>query len=200
MWAGTDIILPGHLDAALNSKVNIKHIAISSFIANDLDKRGVKYKFLPLVGSDMSRYESEVLGNEIYAYVPETRQNFYGAKIIKELKKRCKYKINISNSCNRYSKGKLYDIYKGCFCGLRLTPHDGVANQVVEMGLMGRKSIYNGKTPCSISWRDDVDSILESIEKEASKIGTKQNQLAADVKDFYTIKDNWLDTEYWEDV
>jgi len=199
VWRGTDIILPGHLDKALNSKVNIKHVAISSFIEEDLKKRNIKYKFLPIVGSDMARYKSEILGKEIYTYIPERRSNFYGKKIIKKIKKKCKYKINIVNSCNRYSKGELYSIYKRCFCGLRLTPHDGVANQVVEMGLMGRKTIYNGKTPSSIPWSDDIDSIVESIEKESIKIGTKQDCLARNVKDFYTIKDPWLTTEYWKD-
>lgn len=198
VWRGTDITLPGHLDKTLNSKVDIKHVAISSFIEDDLKKRNVEYKFLPLVGGDMSKYEPEILGKEIYVYIPEQRSDFYGGKIIKKLKKKCKYKINIANSCNRYSGGKLYEVYKKCFCGLRLTSHDGVANQVVEMGMMGRKTIYNGKTPSSIPWKNDVDSILESIEKEAAKIGTNQDLLAKEVSDFYMIKDPWLTTEYWE--
>jgi hypothetical protein len=66
------------------------------------------------------------------------------------------------------------------------------------MGLMGKKTIYNGRTPSSIPWENDIDSILESIEKEATKIGTTQNLLAKEVNDFYTIKDPWLTTEYWE--
>jgi hypothetical protein len=199
VWRGTDIILPGHLDKALDSKVDIKHVAISSFIEDDLKKRGVKYKFLPLLGSSLNKYQSKPLGNEIYVYIPKTRYDFYGGNIVKELKKKCKYKINISDSCYRYSAEKLHKIYSKCFCGLRLTPHDGVANQVAEMGAMGRKTIYNGKTPSSISW-NNIDDILESIEKEAEKIGTKQDILAEEVKNFYEIKDNWLDTKYWKDI
>lgn len=198
VWRGTDIILPGHLDKAINSDVDIKHVAISSFIEEDLRKRGIKYKFIPLVGSSMEGYGSEFLGNEIYAYVPKSRYNFYGGNIIEELKKRCKFKINVINSCDKYNKRGLYDIYKKCFCGLRLTPHDGVANQVVEMGHMGRKTIYNGVTPSSIPWKNNVDSIIESINKEAIKIGTEQKELAKEVKNFYITQDDWLDTGYWE--
>jgi hypothetical protein len=198
VWRGTDIILPGHLDAAINSKVDVKHVAISSFIEEDLKARGIRYKFLPLVGGDMKGFASTRLGKEIYVYIPKTRYKFYGGHIVDKLKKKCKYKINISSSCNTYSRKQLHQVYNRCFCGLRLTPHDGVANQVVEMGLMGRKTIFNGVTPSSIPWEDDVDKILESIEKEAEKIGTIQKDLSKKVKDFYIVNDDWLNIEYWE--
>lgn len=64
-----------------------------------------------------------------------------------------------------FTKDQLYDVYAQCFLNLRLTPHDGCPNTNLQMGLMGRKSIYNGDLPHSIAWTD-VDNICESIMRE----------------------------------
>ena len=67
------------------------------------------------------------------------------------------------------------------------------------MGLMGRRSFYNGDIPGSIKWnRNDIDSILENIEKESKKIGTTDFDYANEVKKFIDVGEKWLYTEFWE--
>jgi len=197
IWRGSDILLPGHLKCVLKHPYT-KHVAISSFIANDLKNIGVKYKFLPITGSDTSIFLPCPLGDEIYAYVPETRKDFYGLPIIEILQKKCKYKINIINGYNKYTREELIKIYSRCFCGFRFTPHDGIANQVIEMGLMGRKSFYNGDVPGAIKWeRDNINNILANIDIEAQQISNINHQVANEMKKFIDIGNDWLTTSYW---
>lgn len=193
IWRGTDILLSNHLETVMKLK-NVRHVAISSFIAKDLDKKGIEYKFIPIVGSDMSGIKPCKLGDEIYAYVPKERYDFYNGKLINKLRKLCKYKINvISSFCSRK---KIIKIYRKCFCGLRLTPHDGIANMVIELGLMGRKCFFNGSVPGAIPWKSTHD-ILKDIEEESINIGNINKKLSKEMKNYISIGDDWVYRHFW---
>ena len=199
IWRGSDILQPGHIEAAKNTKTNVKHVAISSFICKDLDNAGIKYIYLPIVGRPVSDIRPKPLGNEVYVYLPKTRHNFFNADIVSHIKKKCKYKVNIATHINHYSRKELLKVYKRCFCGIRLSNHDGLPNQVVEMGLMGRKCIYNGNLPGSIKWdKDNIDGIIDSINDEAKNIGNINKRLYKDIKKFINIGDDWLYLDYWK--
>jgi len=203
IWRGSDIIrerMVKRLNKIAKRK-NIYHVAISSYIADDLKKYGIKYKFIPIVGVDMTRFEPCLMGNEIYTYIPEVKRNKYhkkyGGDIIKKIKKKCKYKINIIES-DQYRRRKLIEVYKKCFCGFRFTSHDGLPSQVIEMGLMGRRSFYNGNIPGSIKWdKKNIDNILENIEKESKKIGTIDYEYSNRIRSFINVGTDWLDTSFW---
>jgi len=198
IWRGGDATREKNIKLS-SSRHNIKHIAISSFIADDLKSTGINYKFLPIVGSNIKKMKATPLGKCIYAYVPKNHRKFYGGDIIDKLKKRSNYKIIVSSSSSRYSKKKMLNIYDNCFCGLRLTEHDGIANTVIELGLKGRKCIYNGCTPNAICWnKKDIDSILLRIDEEAKKIGSTNTELAKQVAKYIDIGEEWLDTKYWK--
>ena len=102
VWRGSDILQPGHLEAAKNTKTNIRHVSISSFICKDLDRAGVKYTYLPIVGSPVKDIRPAPLGKEIYVYLPKTRHDFFNADIVEEIKNRCDYKVNIATHINHY--------------------------------------------------------------------------------------------------
>jgi hypothetical protein len=68
-------------------------------------------------------------------------------------------------------------VYSQCFLNLRLTPHDGCPNTNIEMGLMGRRSIYNGDLPASIPWTS-VDDICQNIMLEYSLREFSNNQVS----------------------
>jgi len=202
IWRGSDIIKMGKRLKTIKKMKNIYHVAISSFIANDLDKYGIKYKFIPIVGVNLKYFKPSLMGNEIYTYVPDTNSNKYynryGMENIKKIEKKCKYRIKIT-SPNQYNRKDLVKIYDKCFCGLRMTKHDGLPSQVIEMGVMGRKSFYNGNIPGAIKWNEnDIDKILEGIEKEAQKIGTIDLEYSKRIEKFIDVGSEWLDTGYWE--
>ena len=204
IWRGSEILKLGKKLSNFKKMKNVYHVAISSYIAKDLDKYGIEYKFVPIVGLNMNYFKPCPLGKEIYTYIPSSfpakYYPRYGMKVVQQIQKKCKYKINIIDSPNKIKRKKMIDVYQKCFCGLRLTRHDGLPNQVIEMGLMGRKSFYNGNIPGSIKWnKNNIDKILINIEKEAGKIGTVNNTYSEEIKNFITINDNiWLNTNFWE--
>jgi len=198
IWRGSDIISPKkRLQSVLSIKnVNIKHIAISRFIAKDLEKKGVPYKLIPLSATKVEDLDVYPLGDEIYAYMSKKRFDFYGGPIIKKLSKMCKYKINIADSTNSFTRKQLIEVYKKSFLGLRLTQHDGIANQVIEMGMMGRKCIHNGDHPSCIGWKSLKD-ILKNIEIESKNIGTTNLNICLRTKRYIDVGQEWLDTDFW---
>jgi hypothetical protein len=82
-----------------------------------------------------------------------------------------------------FTREQLVDVYAQCFVNLRLTPHDGCPNTNIEMGLMGRRSIYNGDLPCSIRW-NTVDDICQSIEREYLRRDKNNKQITTIYKQF----------------
>jgi len=199
IWRGSDIFQPGHLEAVQKTKTNVKNVAISSFICEDLDKANIEYAYLPIVGRPMEDLKPCPLGDELYVYLPQTRHDFFNADIVNEIKKKCKYKVNIATHINHYTRKELLKVYKRCFCGIRLSNHDGLPNQVIEMGLMGRRCVHNGELPGSIPWdKNDVDSIIDNINNEASKIGSVNKKLYKKTKKLINIGNDWLYRDYWE--
>lgn len=198
IWRGGDSMRGMNLKQA-KKHPSAKHIAISSFIAEDLDRAGIAYKSIPIVGSNVEKITPTPLGDKIYAYVPKDGYYFYGGDIIDKIRQACKYKIIVSTGPTRYTKSKLFKIYDKCFCGLRLTKHDGAANTVVELGLKGRMCFYNGNVPNAIHWsRDDVPAILDAIERESQKIGSTDTSLYEKMQQYLDIGEDWLNTKYWK--
>jgi len=198
VWGGSDILRKKNLKIALKKK-NVLHVARSLFIAKDLEKVGVPYKMIPLIASPVRKIGPTVMGDKIYAYVPKKGYEFYGGHIMDEIKKRVKYKIIRITRSDRHTRKKLFNIYDECFCGLRMTQHDGVANTVIEMGMKGRMCIYNGGTPNAIGWNEDnIDQIVENIEKEAKKIETVNKKLHNKMKEYITVGRGWLKTSFWD--
>ena len=99
--------------------------------------------------------------------------------------------------------------------GVRLTEHDNMAMSVVEMGLMGRRSIFNGNVPCAIPypcapydkyepltkrrwvWQDDgLLPIIGSMILDYR--GTKPDRLLAEeMAEFVHDDEDWLNTEFY---
>jgi hypothetical protein len=98
-----------------------------------------------------------------------------------------------------YSRQDLLEVYKKCFLGLRLTQHDVVANTACEMGLMGRRMIWNGDLPNAIHYENNVDKIAELIRKEwENRSILDYKKTAQDVYDYLDVGEDWLDTGYYE--
>ncbi len=201
IWRGTDILKVKEQMESIKKMKNVYHVAISSYIIKDLDRYGIKCKFIPIVGVNNKYFRPCPMGDEIYVYLPSHNTKYYeryGASVVKKIEKKCKYKINIV-PFGKYTRKQLIKIYGRCFCGLRMTKHDGLPNQVIEMGLMGRKSFYNGNIPGVINWNEkNIDQILENIETEACKIGTTDYNYSEQIHNFINVGNKWLDTTFWE--
>lgn len=198
IWLGTDIqiINPRKL-RQMRQKSNIKHIAETRFIAHDLKKIGIKFKRLAIYSGE-NIPDPQTLGDHIYCYAPKVRYNFYGGKIIDQLKRFLpNEKFIITLSHIQYSKEQLIKVYKKSFIGLRLTNHDGIPHTVVELGLMGRRCIFNDILPNTIPWRN-IQDIIKIIKTEKLMIGQTNIQLANAMANFLNIGDSWLQEKYWQ--
>jgi len=184
-WRGTDILGMTKDDIRRLRKDNIKHIAISDYIAKDLDKHGFKYKRFPITATRL-KFNPVPLGDSVYTYIDKRRPLDYGMDIIEKLQDR--YNIIIGGD---YPKQKMPEVYKHCCIGLRLTRHDGLPNTVIEMGLMGRKCVWNGRLPNAMEYKS-IGDIINAIETERKKSGIVQFDVARKVFDYLVIGNEWL--------
>lgn len=191
-WRGTDILGMTNDDFKALRKDNIKHIAISDYIAKDLNKQGFKYKSFPITAAPL-RFNPVPLGESIYTYMDKRRPGCYGEAIINLLRERYDIIIGVG----QFSKKQMDDVYRRSFIGLRLTRHDGLPNTVIEMGLMGRKCIYNGLLPNAINFLDFND-IINGIEHERKKAGVIQYDVARRMFDYFNIDKTWLDENQYQ--
>jgi hypothetical protein len=195
VWRGSDILWamehPEYMKE-LSKRNNIHHIAISNFIAEDLSKWDIPHKIIPIASMINTDIIPQPLGDAIYCYHINTSK--YGGNVWEKLKDRIRDIEIIHCKHDTHDRKGILDVYKRCFIGLRFTQHDGLSNTVCELGLMGRKVIWNGNTPNAIPYSEnDIDGIVENIvsvfvhRKESDYIG-----LAKTMKNFLNISDDFL--------
>jgi len=187
VWAGGDLLDENNINR-VRSK-DMKHIAISTWIHKKLNARGIpnEYKILP--ATDIDFWKPERLGEKIYAYAPDTP--IYRRFLIDELQKEIPFEMIVTDSAEDFSKEKLREAYKQCFMGLRLTWWDGCAATVQELGLMGRRSVWNGGSTPALPWKTKGD-VIQLIMQESKNIGKKQDRLAKSVYDELNAGRDWL--------
>lgn len=190
LWRGTDSkkIDQDAYHRFPERKLWAQHYACSNCVSNFLRAKQIVHDTLPIshvkpVASPCER------GDSIYCYIGNNSE-FYGANLAKTVAKRVGLKLYLVRH-GEYDREELMDIYKDCFIGLRLTPHDGLPSTVLELGLMGRRCIYNGEIPHSISWHG-VDDICQKIINEYNRRKEPNKHIAKDVRNFIDIDDTWL--------
>jgi len=176
VWCGSDSLRalePKNLwfVKELKKHKNIKHIAMSSFNSVDLKKIKIPHIILPICPAEISLFDSKILGDKLYFYSSHRAGNFYGEPIVDEIKVKFP-DINIiktyASPPNNFDYSEMPALYEQTFLGLRLAKHDGLPNTVIELGLMGRKCIWNGNLPNAINWKNKQD-IFDIINEEKKK-------------------------------
>jgi len=186
---------------AMRKKSNIRHIAISHWIEEDLKILDLPYYKLPILPHDNSDIIPFEKGDSVYMYRPDLLT--YNGGIYHKIKEVLPYNIIETNS-HTYSREQLIEAYKNSFIGLRFTNHDGLSNTVCELGLMGRKVIHNGDQPNCIRYHEnDIASIIDNINSEFKNrnemIGPYRDYEATSkaVRNFLDISEDFLNTEYY---
>ena len=87
-------------------------------------------------------------------------------------------------------------MYRRCFIGMRLTEHDGLAHTVTELGLMGRRCVWNGGSPNAIPYKN-VDDVVVAIEAERECLPDPE-MVAEEMRAYLDIGTDWLDTEWYD--
>lgn len=193
IWTGSDC--PPHMKnpetvKRLKERKNIKHIAISSFIENDLKSVGIEFESVPIVPYPNDDIIPCELGNAVYIYKPTP----YGGGYYKMIKKDFPNLEYIETWYGKYKRPEIIELYKKSFVCLRFTKHDGMSNTVIELGLMGRKVFWNGNTPNAINFKSYED-IYKNFITIIDEKKTKQYdpfKISELVKNFISVGDDWL--------
>ena len=224
VWSGSDSLRLNEssqfVDFCKKNAHRVFHIAHSHWIQTDLRHFGLEYIDKVVMPKDVSgfKFEEEV-GNGVYHYSTQDRGWYYGTHIMKKLSNKWAKndnfpKIHTAHQTT-YNTNGLYGIYKDSFLGVRLTEHDNMAMSVVEMGLMGRRSIFNGNVPCAIPypchpydryepmtkkqwvWQDEslfgvIGKMILEADREPDRL------LAEEMREFVHDDGDWLNTKFYE--
>lgn len=225
VWAGGDSLRlhenMAFVEYCLNNTNRVFHIAHSWWIQKDLEKFGIPFIDKVILPRNLEPFQySENPGANVYHYTTsdKTRQWFYGTDIVKTLRDKWEkpkgypgFHMTVSSG---YSLGELVQLYEDSFIGVRLTEHDNMALSCIELGLMGRPSIFNGNIPGAIHYpskeyfydkelktrplfRDEellkfVSDTILSADRKPSKL------LAEEMREFVYDDEKWLNTEWYD--
>ena len=206
VWSGSDAM---HLkkwkfltDYLLDNQERVFHIAYSKWIIEDLEAVGLRYIKRPVfpVTFEWLKFEPEHEGM-IYHYHSRSKgamREFYGTDMVDDLEKRNRLPfVKTAFGHVGMKSRQLYDYYKKSSFGVRLTPHDNMALSCVEMGLMGRYSIFNGNIPCALNY-GDRDNARAMIIEMAKNMPQPDKLLAEEMREFVHDDQKWLNTEYYD--
>lgn len=163
------------------------HIAISHWGFDSLKNKGLNpsLKFLSAT-VPLPELANCPNGDFIHCYssnMSNESAKYLGEGMIPEIIMKTGIPVIIT-ALGMYDKPQLFDIYSKCFLNLRLTTFDGCPNTNLEMGLMGRKSVYNGKgMPGSIPWID-VNHVCDIILDEYDRRKEDNSQVSKEVLNF----------------
>ena len=185
-WCGSDAM---NINPEIHQIKNVTYIAGSKFVSDDLTKNGIKHLFVPVTTAS---FDLPVCprGDSIYFYYSKGAENFYGMNFLNKIKSCTGLNIIIARN-DTYSHEQLIDVYKKCFIGLRMTPHDGVPTTGCELGLMGRKIIHNGNQPNALNYKD-IDDVIRIIKEEYEHRNEDNTYIANEMKKFLDVDDFWL--------
>jgi hypothetical protein len=191
-WSGSDISYcfrgREHLIEVVRNHPNISHIATVNFIERDLQKFGFKYKKVPLFSQFIDDFKPCKLGSKIYGYKSHL---YIGRPQMQKLVEVFGEDEFIkAESHHTFSQAGIKEVYANSYLGLRFLRHDGLSHSVCEMGLMGRKMIYNGDTPNAIPFTN-LDDVIETI-KRVKEERYDPFEVARQMKDYLDVGESWL--------
>lgn len=167
IWGGSDIMMKKKFDF-LNNK-NVFHFCLSSTIKNkclELGFTNIQDLFLTFCfGLKPYIYPLTHKRRGIYIYdglcKSKEKNKIYNQSLIDNLIPNLK-KYEIFRSSSLKFTENIWEIYQKCFIAIRLTIHDGNANQVQECGLLGIPCISHQEVNHCLSW-SSVDEIIHKI-------------------------------------
>jgi hypothetical protein len=226
IWSGGDINAADYREDSVRERVisnvseiralsKVIHVSKSPFIAKSLEEFGIPYIETPFCPIDFDLYKPVKKGNSIYIYTAPGMESYYGFdlydKVVEKYKDIdfifacCKASYDFMKASGYQSKYDLRyyepeeliaNVYSQCFLALRLTIHDGIANTVQELGLLGIRSVHNGSSPSSLNYKT-LEDLYRHIDHERETIGTCDEVLANEVRRYLTLDPNFYKTGFY---
>jgi hypothetical protein len=198
---GYKILLPCHP----TDYPSIRNYEKTLFVCSDnhkLPKNVVRKSITPRI-KNYDLFTPNPLGDKIYVYSGFKNGNNLLNDTINTIQTHIDYEIITTkhNHLNdyygiEYLKTNYYD---KCFLNLNLTNGAGFST-VIELGLMGRKTIFNNPHTNNIQRMEfpnfinynNIEDIIKIILDESKKIGTIQDPI-----DAHNVGDEWLNLDFW---
>jgi hypothetical protein len=198
---GIKIILPSNPD----DYPNINNYQNTFFICSDNYNlpADIPRKSLTPEIKDYNLFTPNILGDKIYFYSGFKNGWDKSHSLVNEIQKQINYEIITTSHENLKDYYNLSDLksqfYDKCFLNLNITGEGNGLSTVIELGLMGRKTIFKPfsnniqriEFPNFIYY-NTLEDIFEIIKNESKKIGTIQPPI-----DAHNVGDEWLDLNYW---
>lgn len=166
MWCGNDArrttMFPFMFDKLL-AFGDARHVAGSPQVAGELAKVGITAEVVPFTPSLHMAGPALPLDPR-HAYHYGSRDD-YNRGVAEEACKLAGIPLVVADH-GTYGPADLLEVYRGTLMGLRLTEHDGLPTTVVDLGLLGRRSVFNGDLPHVAKWTD-AKSVAMALEMEA---------------------------------
>jgi hypothetical protein len=203
VWRGSDAMFAlknrSYVQFLLKNTGRIKHIAISNFIERDLRRAGLPFIPLPLTSMSYDLFTVMPRGDAIYLYAPPEGKQLtkHDHKLLQQVLHGLPFKVHRADKLS-HTRQDLMEIYRDCFLGIRLLPHDGLSNTMVELGLCGRMCISNSNLPNAIGYTD-AKSVIQIIDHEHKYRSDDNSQIAEDMRKYINVPKDWLNIKFWED-
>lgn len=227
-WGGSDTLYLGEflpfVEYLKANEDRIFHLVHSHWCKVDLDHFNIPYIHRLIYPGIVSNFQftPETEGS-VYHYGQQKRPWYYGTNLLSEIERKWDaYQITekpefIYTHHAKHGLSTLLKLYKDSLVGVRLTEHDGIANSVIEMGLMGRRSIYNGELPCAIHYMENpylefnpevryrwcyqngglVQRVGDLIQEELEERPMPDKLLSEEMHEFMYDDESWLDTKFY---
>lgn len=198
VWGGSDSMRCDRYEQFKTLK-HVYHASGSEWINEDLQKAGIKFKYVPItvIDNEKLNLKAEPLGNKIYVYTSEMWHKNYGSDTYLQLQKMLpNYEFIIAHG-HSYNREQLMEVYKQSFIGLRLVEHDGISETVVELGLLGRRVVNKGCEPNCLKYTD-INSIVRLINEEQNRINLTFPEISESMRNHINIGTDWLNLDYWK--
>jgi len=227
LWTGSDTLTlhqhPGFVAYLKQNEDRIFNVTFSHWCKTDLDHFGINYQHRLIIPVDVSGYQFESeCEDKVYHYGNRKRQWYYGTTLLNRIELQWEHDSTapefIYTTYGEHREMELYELYKDAIIGVRLTEHDGIAGSVIEMGLMGRRSIYNDpQVPCAVTymsnpyleydpmvtkrWCYQGNSLIQSVGQlildTVHEHPDPDKLLAEEMKEFVYDDLAWLDTKFY---
>ena len=188
VWCGVDSAIINKRGAYFVAKSEALNIASLSGIQANLKKVGLPYLDLKVTAANLS-LTCEPRGDKIYHYGDGTDK--YGESMLDEIEQQTGIEILRYKSLQMpYDEFMKINPYRDCFVCLG-TSYTGSGTTMIEMGLMGRRSINNGNLPHAVKYRN-VKDIVRAVKKEYERRHEDNLKIYQSFSKTYNIGTEWL--------
>lgn len=199
-WIGTDVLQAtekfqkDHI--VLNEQYPHTDLAIADNLQRELLEIGIHAAYVPFVTCDMDfQVQPAPEKHMVLSYIPETREQFYGMEILKELAKRhpevpfCivandgkndSHKLPNIHYMGRVGRQEMAELYRKCSVLFRYPEHDGLAIMKLEAMGFGRQVIHPYPFPYVITPKDNSMEAIDAALQEILAVPPKVNQEGSD--------------------